>query len=100
MLSNKGPLERTFRRLSLFMIFISVITTGLIMYVISGMDGIDLLTLFLAWFTISIACIFFVRIYVRRQVIHPINVIIDSMNSFVGGISSSRVDKQFSNAFE
>ena len=100
MLSNKGPLERTFRRLSLFMIFVSVIATGLIMYVISGMDGIDLLTLFLAWFTISIACIILVRIYVRRQVIHPINVIIDSMNSFVGGISSSRVDKQFSSAFE
>ena len=100
MLLNKGPLERTFRRLSLFMIFISVIVTGLIMYIISGMNGVDFFTLFIAWFTISSACIILVRIYVRRQVIRPINAIIDSVNSFVGGISSSRVDKQFSSAFE
>ena len=100
MLSNKGPLERTFRRLSLFMICISVFATGLIMYIISGVDGIDFLTLFFAWFIISIASIILVRMYVRRQVIYPINLIIDSMNSFVGGISSSRVDKQISSVFE
>ncbi len=100
MLLNKGPLERTFRKISSIVILISLIVTGLIIYVVSGINGIDFITLCIAWLTLSFGYFVIVRIYIRRQVIQPINLIIDSMNSFVGGISTTRVDKQISDAYE
>lgn len=100
MLLNKGPLERTFRKISSIVILISLIVTGLIIYVVSGINGIDFITLCIAWLALSIGYFVVIRIYIRRQVIQPINLIIDSMNSFVGGISTTRVDKQISDAYE
>ncbi|MFM6956424.1 MAG: sensor histidine kinase [Candidatus Kapaibacteriota bacterium] len=100
MLTMKGPLEKTVQRILLISTYSSLCVSGLIIYGISGIDGIDLITLITASLILTITCIAIVRIVVRKNIVYPINRIIDAMNSFVGGISTIRVDKQVSTVHE
>jgi two-component system phosphate regulon sensor histidine kinase PhoR len=96
----KGLMEQALRRASLLLITLSFLASALIMHIISGMERNDVLLLVLAWIITSIACIVFVKIFVQKRIITPINAVIDSMNAIVGGISTSRVDLSMSQIHE
>ena len=100
MFSINGTIENIVRRMSLFAIFISILISGMIVFTVFGFDGNDLFLLLLISSILSIACMILMRVYLRRHITNPINLIIDSMNGFVGGISKTRVEKNISSAQE
>lgn len=100
MFSAKGPIEQTLRRISLIMILISLIATGLILHLITGFAANDVFVLLVSFFMVSITIILLMKVYVQKQIINPIKIIIDSMNGFISGASSIRVEKHISSASE
>lgn len=100
MLSAKGPIEKTLRRISLIMILISLIATGLILHLISGFAAHDVILLLMSFFMVTITIILLIKVYVKKQITSPIKIIIESMNGFISGASSIRVSKDISSASE
>ena len=100
MLTMKGPLEKTVQRILLISTYLSLCVSGLMIYGIAGIDGIDLFTVIIVSLSLTITCLILVRVIVRKEIVHPLNRIIDAMNSFVGGISTSRVENSISGVYE
>ena len=93
MLSVKGPIENALRRILIMLTISSAMLCGIFLYGIYGINSQIFLTLSLMTLCVVIIHILFVRFYVHTEVIKPLNILVDSMHRFMGGISTARVDK-------
>lgn len=91
MVNVKGPIEKTLRASAFLLLTFSFIIIGIILNVF-GIYSQVIPILLLAWIASNMVVWLLMRFIFRKSITIPLQEVIETMNSFVGGISSARVN--------
>jgi len=92
MLNMKGPIEQSLRKTAFLLVTMIFISGGILLHVLFGHQLSLLSVLFFGWLFANISLAILIRFTIRKGMVKPLRNVIETMNSFVGGVSSARVD--------
>lgn len=99
MINMKGPIEKTLRISAFLLTTFLFIIIGIILNVFGIHNHVAPILLF-AWFAANLAVWILIRFIIRTGITKPLREVVQTMNSFVGGISSARVTTNNISSYE
>ncbi|MFM8281139.1 MAG: sensor histidine kinase [Bacteroidota bacterium] len=99
MFKIKGPIESSLHKTAFWLVTMTCLIIGILLYAMgSSMQAFPLL--FLMWIGTNIVLWLMIRIIIHLGIVQPLRDLLASMNSFIGGISTARVDSSNITSFE
>ncbi|MFZ9760761.1 MAG: sensor histidine kinase [Candidatus Kapaibacteriota bacterium] len=98
MFKLKGPIEQSLRKSAFILISIAFIIVGILLNIMG--IHVHILVIFINWIAVNLVVWTLIRITIHSGIIKPLHDVLQAMNSFVGGISTARVDTSKISSYE